>query len=97
MLSPTNRYSLAGRIPVSVQWRGRPAANAGRAARRQWLAAHLRRVLDDEPCLHVWWDTLSSSAQTVEASVDTAEFDRVATDLRRHGLRVDQIQERQVV
>lgn len=97
MRSPTDQHRVTGRTPVSVQWRGRPDTGANRTRRKELLAARLRRVLDDEPSLDVWWDTLSLSAQTVEALVDTAEFDRVVVELKSRGLRVDEVVDRQVV
>ncbi|HEY7816210.1 MAG TPA: hypothetical protein VIC62_23390 [Nakamurella sp.] len=97
MRTPTDRHRVTGRTPVSVQWRGRPDARASRTRRRESLATHLRQVLDGEPSVDVWWDTLSLSAQTVEAMVDTAEYDRVVADLQSRGLRVDEVTDRQVV
>ena len=98
MRTSTDQHRVTGRTPVSVQWRGRPdAAGASRTRRRELLATHLRQVLDGEPSVDVWWDTLSLSAQTVEAMVDTAEYDRVVADLQSRGLRVDEVTDRQVV
>ena len=94
MRTPTARIR-AGRTPVSVQWRGRP--EGGRARRAQVLAAGLHAALDEESAVDVRWDTLSPSAQTVEALVDSDEFDRVVADLRSRGLRVDEVVDRQAV
>ena len=97
MRTSTAHRRVPGRTPVSVQWRGRPDTGVSRARRAEALAGHLRAVLDAEPSVDVWWDTLSLSAQTVEALVDTAEFDRVVADLHSQGLRVDEVIDRQVV
>lgn len=96
MAVPIARHR-SGRTPVSVQWRGHADLGGTRARRREALAAHLKRALDREPSVDVRWDSLSLSGQTVEALVDTAQFDRVVADLRSHGLRVDQVVDRQVV
>ena len=90
-------HRTAGRTPVSVQWRGRPDAGVGRDGRRQVLSTELHRALDDERSLDVRWDTLSLSAQTVEALVDTDDFDRIVAELQSRGLRVDEVVDRQVV
>jgi len=97
MRTPDHPHGVTGRMPVSVQWRGRSNAVAGRTRRKEVLVTQLHRVLDGEPSVDVWWDTLSLSAQTVEATVDPAEFDRVVADLQSHGLRVDEVTDRQVV
>jgi hypothetical protein len=97
MRTTTDRHRVTGRTPVSVQWRGRPDAGGTRTRRREVLATQLRQVLDGQPSVDVWWDTLSLSAQTVEVMVDTAEFDRVVADLQSRGLRVDEVSDRQVV
>ncbi|HET8970389.1 MAG TPA: hypothetical protein VFN19_04955 [Candidatus Nanopelagicales bacterium] len=97
MRTPTDQHRVTGRTPVSVQWRGRPDAGASRTRRRELLATHLRQVLDGEPSVDVWWDTLSLSAQTVEVMVDTAEYDRVVADLQSRGVRVDEVTDRQAV
>jgi hypothetical protein len=80
-----------------VQWRDGAAPGSTRGHRRELLAAQLRRALAGEPSVDVRWDTLSVSGQTVEAQVDDAEFDRVVSDLRARGLRVDQVLDRHVV
>ena len=97
MTGPVLTHRVAGRTPVSVQWRGRAITGDSRPHRREVLAENLRRLLADEPFVDVWWETLSLAAQTVEAVVDTAEFDRVVADLQERGLRVDQVQDRQIV
>ena len=88
---------VTGRTPVSVQWRGDAITGGSREHRRADLAANLRRVLADEASMDVSWETMSLAAQTVDALVDNAEFDRVVADLQERGLRVDQVLERQVV
>ena len=47
--------------------------------------------------MQVDWDSLSLSAQTVEAALDAEHADSAVADLEALGLRVDPIVDRQIL
>ena len=54
-------------------------------------------LLEPDPRVQVDWDSLSLSAQTVEAALDAEHADSAVADLEALGLRVDPIVDRQIL
>jgi hypothetical protein len=47
--------------------------------------------------VHVDWDSISLSAQTVEATIEARYADSAVADIQARGLRVDPVVDRRVV
>lgn len=68
-----------------------------RAKRREWLAGRfdaVAKLRSGEVELDL--DSISPSAQTVEALIPLAQYDEIEAELKRHGIRVDPLLDRQV-
>lgn len=84
-------------VHVSIQWRGARPAGDSRADRKAALAAELRPLLEPDPRVQVDWNSLSLSAQTVEAALGAEDAESAIADLEALGLRVDPVVDRQIL
>ena len=84
-------------VHVSIQWRAARPAGSSRADRKAAFAADFRTLLGAAEHVYVDWDSLSLSAQTVEAFLDADHADSAKARLEALGLRVDPIVDRRII
>lgn len=84
-------------VEVTVQFVGQ-VPPAGRAARKDWLQARFSQARDGlAPSLAIKPDSLSVSAQTVEAVVPVGDLDEMRERLSPEEFRLDVSLMRQIV
>ena len=88
----------AGRRPVhvTIQWRAAKPSGQTRADRKAALAAGFRALLASAEHVRVDWDSVSVTAQTVEAFLDPDHAQSAKAALQALGLRVDLVVDRQI-